>query len=87
MELGINLVTPARYRDATDSGGSCVMVGSMALIDEIFKGNLAAGLVMDVGAPRSMTDLIAEAGAELYQDAWAPSNGVPAQATEHRASS
>ena len=56
MELGINLVTPACYRDATDSGGSCVMVGSMALIDEIFKGNLAAGLVMDVGAPRSMTD-------------------------------
>ena len=40
MELGINLVTPARYRDATASGGSCVMVGSMALIDEIFKGNL-----------------------------------------------
>jgi len=51
MELGINLVTPACYRDATDSGGSCVMVGSMALIDEIFKGNLAADLVIDVGAP------------------------------------
>ena len=51
MELGINLVTPACYCDATDSGGSCVIVGSMPLIDEIFKGNLAAGLAMGVGTP------------------------------------
>ena len=51
MELGINLVTPACYRDATDSGGPCVTVGPMALIEDIFKGNLAAGLVMGVGAP------------------------------------
>ena len=85
MELGINLVTPARYRDATASGGSCVMVGSVALIDEIFKGNLA-GLVMGVGAPLSMTDLLAEVEAELDQGAWVPSNAASAQATEHHAS-
>jgi hypothetical protein len=50
MELGINLVTPACYRDATDSGGPCVTVGLMGLIDDIFKRNLAIGLVMSVGA-------------------------------------
>jgi hypothetical protein len=57
------------------------MVGSMAPIDDIFKGTLAVGFVMGVGA-MIMTDLIAKAGAEPDQGAWVPSNAAPAQATE-----